>query len=63
MEGADRRVVVRDVRPREPSSSIDVLAIATTAQPKHEPRLRAGNPVSKTKSRPCGPREQDPAQS
>jgi hypothetical protein len=65
MDGADRRVVVRDLRSRELSSSIAVLAIATTAEPKHEPRLRAGNPVSRsrTKSRPCGPREQDPAQS
>ena len=31
MESADRRVVVRDLRPREPSSSMAVLAIATTA--------------------------------
>ena len=55
MESADRRVVVRDLRPREPSSSsIAVLAIATTAEPKHEPRLRVGNPVSRSQAHADG---------
>lgn len=53
MESADRRVV-RDLRPRELSSSIAVLAIATTAKPKHEPRLRAGNPVSRSQAHADG---------